>query len=241
MAARTRSVLLGHSKWPLEIDRLRQGARNCSRFGCSKTMHIPTFPTLSPLGSAGALEMAARARSAQLGRSKWLHELGRLGWFARTTFPTSSPLGSAEALDIGARARSDPLRHSEWPLDPARLCWDARNGSSNSLGSARCSAWLLEDAALAETCDIERVRFRWALEIGGSNSLGSARPKTLHRAIPRMLVALSTEMDIVVHGMHGPTLVHYIYIYIYMNHFITHPLIKLLRQPCFFIKPSTRN
>ena len=41
---------------------------------CSKTPHLPTFPTSSPLGSAGALEMAARARSARLGPSKWTLE-----------------------------------------------------------------------------------------------------------------------------------------------------------------------
>jgi hypothetical protein len=45
---------------------------------CSKTPHLPTFPTSSPLGSAGALEMAARARSALLGRSKWPFEVARL-------------------------------------------------------------------------------------------------------------------------------------------------------------------
>ena len=36
-----------------------------------KTPHLPTFATSSPLGSAVALEMAARARSAPLGRLKW--------------------------------------------------------------------------------------------------------------------------------------------------------------------------
>ena len=49
MAARARSAPPGCSQWPLEPARLRLGARN----GCS-----------SPLGFAGALENAARTRSA---------------------------------------------------------------------------------------------------------------------------------------------------------------------------------
>ena len=48
--------------WPLEPARLCWGARD----GCS-----------SPLGSAGALEMSARARSALFGRSKMPLELAR--------------------------------------------------------------------------------------------------------------------------------------------------------------------
>ena len=83
MAARARSALLGRSTWPLEPARLRWGARDSrsnslgsaraleiARPGCSKTSHLSTFPASSPLGSAGALEMAARASSASLGRSK---------------------------------------------------------------------------------------------------------------------------------------------------------------------------
>ena len=83
LAAQVPSASLGRSKWPLELARLCWGARNgrsnslgsvraleIARLGCSKTSHLSTFPASSPLGSAGALEMAARARSASLGRSK---------------------------------------------------------------------------------------------------------------------------------------------------------------------------
>ena len=102
---------------------------------CSKTPHLPTFPTSSPLGSAGALEMAARARSALLGRSKWPFEVARLrqggrncpAWLLENIAPVdvssfeparlrwgarhsrSSPLGPAGAPEIAARARSAPL------------------------------------------------------------------------------------------------------------------------------------
>ena len=53
-----------------EFQRL-QGLTRIGWLGlASKTPHLPTFATSSPLGSAGALEMAARAHSAPLGRSK---------------------------------------------------------------------------------------------------------------------------------------------------------------------------
>ena len=90
----------------------------------------------APLGSAGALEMAARARSARLGRSKW-----------------------------AARARSAPLGRSKWPLELARLGQGARN----------CSAWLLENSAPADVSDFEPARLGWGARHGRSNSLGSAR------------------------------------------------------------------
>ena len=98
---------LGRSKWPLEPARPRWGARN----GCS-----------SPLGFAGACEMAARTRSASLGLSKSLLRPARPRWGARigrssplrparprwsTQIRRSSPLRLAGALDIAAQAHSD--------------------------------------------------------------------------------------------------------------------------------------
>ena len=66
MAARARSAPLGRSKQPLEPARLHWGAQNgrsnslgsakaleITRSGYSKTLHLPTFPKSSPLGSAG--------------------------------------------------------------------------------------------------------------------------------------------------------------------------------------------
>ena len=46
------------------------------------------------------------------------------------------------------------------------------------------------------------------------NRTDQAYSETLRWAGPRMLVALNTETNILVHGMHGYALV-YIYIYIY--------------------------
>ena len=162
---RARSAPLGRSKWPLgparlgwgarngplEPARLRWGARNgrsnsldsaraleIARPGCWKTLHLPTFPTSSPLGSAGALEMAARTHSAPPGRSKWLLELART---------RSAPPGRSKLLGLAARkhrtcrrfrvrGRSAPLGRSTLALEPARLRWGARNRRSSPLGSA---------------------------------------------------------------------------------------------------------
>ena len=134
MAARARSAPLGRSRWPLEPARLRWGARNgrsnslgsaraleIARPGWSKTPHLPTFPSSSTLGSSGALDMAARARSAPLGRSKWPLELARLRQGARNC--------SAWLLENIA-----PADVSEF--EPARLRWGARHWRSSPLGSA---------------------------------------------------------------------------------------------------------
>ena len=80
MAARSRLA----AKWPL-------GARNSRS---------------SPLGAAGALEMAARARSEPQWRSKWPLE------------PASEPLGRSECSS------------------PPRSPWGARNGRSSPVGVA---------------------------------------------------------------------------------------------------------
>ena len=106
----------------------------------------------SRLGLAGALEMAARARSALLGRSKWPLEPARLCWGARQR--CSGLLGFAGAFKFSARTRSASK--------------GARNGRSSLLGFAgaseiaaqACSVGLagaLDNAAQAhsdgETCE----------------------------------------------------------------------------------------
>ena len=55
MAARARSAPLGRSKWPLELARLRQGARNCLAWLLENNApaNVSDF--------AGTLEMAGRA------------------------------------------------------------------------------------------------------------------------------------------------------------------------------------
>ena len=188
MAARARSAPLGRKTWPLEPARLCWGARSS----------------------------ADRARSAPLGHSTWPLEPARLRWGTRDC--RSSPLASAGALDMVARAHSAPLGRSSplgcagalemavracsaplgrwtWPLEPARLRWGARHGRSSPLGSA---------GALDRTEPNENE----------PNRTGQAYPETLHWAGPRMLVVLSAETNILVHGMHGYALV-YIYIYMY--------------------------
>ena len=90
----------------IEPARLRWGARN----GRS-----------SPLGSAGALETAARARSAPLRRSKSQLELVRLRQGARNC--STWLLENTASADVSE-------------VEPARLRWGARHRSSSPLGSA---------------------------------------------------------------------------------------------------------
>ena len=137
MAARVRLAPLGRPKWPLKLARLCQGARN----RLARLLENTTpgdFPTSSLLGSAGALEMGARARSVPLGRSKWPLEPARLRWSARNG--CSSLLGYAQAFEMAARKTAptdvSDIERLKLPLEPARLCQGARNGFSNSLGSA---------------------------------------------------------------------------------------------------------
>jgi hypothetical protein len=107
---RAQSAPLGRSKSPREPARFPWGARD----GRS-----------SPVGSAGALEMAARTRSNSLGSAGAL-EIAWPGWSKALHLPT-----------LRFRARPAPLGRSTLPLEPARLRWGARNGRSNSLGFAR--------------------------------------------------------------------------------------------------------
>ena len=105
---------------------------------------VPTLATSSPLGSAGALDIDARACSAPPGRAKsrlepaWPLEPARLRWSARNG--RSNSLGLARKHRTCRRwrhrARSAPLGRSKWPLEPARLRWGARDGRSSPLGSA---------------------------------------------------------------------------------------------------------
>jgi len=145
---RARSAPLRRSKWPLEPARLCWGARN----GRS-----------SPLGFAGALEIAARTRSAPPGRSKLLGLAARKHRTCRR---------------FQLRARSAPLGRSKWPLEPARLRWGARNSRSNSLGSARAleiaRPGLLENTAPADVSDFEPARLRWGARHSRSSPFGSA-------------------------------------------------------------------
>ena len=84
------------------------------------------------LGAAGALEIAAQACSGSLGRSNWLLRPARARWGAR--IDRSSPLGLAGAREIAAQACSGSLGRSNWLLRPARARWGARNRCSSLLG-----------------------------------------------------------------------------------------------------------
>ena len=131
----------------------------------------------SPLGSAGALEMAVRTRSAPPGRSKLLGLAARKHRTCRR---------------FQLRARSAPLGRSKWPLEPARLRWGARDSRSNSLGSARAleiarPGWSktshlptfrvrARSAPLGRSIwPLEPARLRWGARNGRSNSLELAR------------------------------------------------------------------
>ena len=76
MAARARLALLGRSKWPLELARLSQGARNCLAWLLENTA-LADVSDFEPLGSFGALDIVSGARSAPLGRPKCKIRYGR--------------------------------------------------------------------------------------------------------------------------------------------------------------------
>ena len=75
----------------------------------------------SPPGLAGPLGLAARARSASLGRSKWLLEAARSRWgeLAARTRSGAFP----ETIEIAVRGcwASLELEHSNRLLEPGRL------------------------------------------------------------------------------------------------------------------------
>jgi len=96
MAARARSEPQWRSKWPLEPALEPLGALGIA--------------ARARLGAAGALEIAVRAPSASLGRSKWPLELPRPRWGARNG--RTSPIGLAGAVEIAAQARSASLQRS---------------------------------------------------------------------------------------------------------------------------------
>ena len=83
----------------------------------SKPQHLPMFPTSSPLGLAGALESAALARSASVGRSK-LTPRARLALFGRARFVARGHFGFVGASESAARCC---------------FCWGARVGRSSPL------------------------------------------------------------------------------------------------------------
>ena len=97
-------------------------------------------PTSSPLGSAGALEMAARARSALRGRSTWPFELARLRQGARNC--PAWLLENIAPVDVSS-------------FEPARLRWGARHSRSSPLGPAGAP----EIAARARSAPLDRRRF----------------------------------------------------------------------------------
>jgi len=189
MAARARSEPQERSKWLLEPARGRSGARNGrsspprSRWGarnrCSsqpRSRWGDRNSSSSPVGVAGALEMAARAPSASLGRSKWQHEPARLRWGGRNR--CSGPLGFAEALTLAARVRSASLGRSKWQLELARLRWCSgllsrprwgarqrcssfmRKSCSKTLCSGRDSLWTPGSVRLSSEHGYARVRAR---------------------------------------------------------------------------------
>ena len=120
MAARTRWALLGRSKCPLELARLRRGARNRSAWLLQNTApadvcdiepaRLRWAARTSPLGFAGR---ARNGRSALLGRSKWPLELALLrrsarncpDWLLQNTAPADlSDFEHARLLDRDAHA-----------------------------------------------------------------------------------------------------------------------------------------
>ena len=110
----------------------------------SKTPHLPTFATSSPLGFAGAFEMAARARSAPLGRSKRPLEPARLHWSAQNG--RSNSLGSAKALEIARPGCSKTLH---LPTSPKSSPSAPLGRPTSQLGPARLR--LAGDASLGRT------------------------------------------------------------------------------------------
>ena len=145
------SVGLG-SNWPLEPARLRWGARNSrsnslgsagaldiARPGCSKTLHLSTFPASSQLGSGRALEMAARA------------SFGFAGALEITARTRSAPPGRSNLLGLAARKHRTcqrfQLRVRSAPLG-------CRNGRSSQLGFAGA----LETAARTRSAATRRSK-----------------------------------------------------------------------------------
>ena len=99
MAARTRSNSFGSARaleiaWP----------------GCSKTLHLPTCASSSPLGSAGALDIGARARSAPLGRPKSPTEPAWLRWTGDASLGRTTNACCAQHRDEHYRAWNVQVR-----------------------------------------------------------------------------------------------------------------------------------
>ena len=140
-ATRARAAPLGRSTWPLELARRRCGARHghWSPLDLVGALDFTVRALLccgarnghsTSLGLAGAFGMAARDRSASLGRLFWVLEPVRPRWgveFARrrsdgrtlvsgllrlrrsSPIRRSRPFGSDGALNIAAQAHSDGL------------------------------------------------------------------------------------------------------------------------------------
>ena len=107
----------------------------------SQTVNLPTFPTSSSLGLAGALALAARARSAPLGRPTWPLEPALLRWGVRCR---SAPTMRSQLLGMAARAHftwrciklrsrsARPVRPT-FALELARFRWGARHPQLKTL------------------------------------------------------------------------------------------------------------
>ena len=142
----------------------------------------------------------------------------RLRWGARNG--RSSPLGAARALEMAARTRSAPLGRSTWPLEPARFgsAWPRKHRTCRRLRHRARSA-----------SEIEPARLRLGARHRSSSPFGSVGPETLHWAGPRMPASLNRETNILVHGMHGHTLVYiYIYMFLYFLFDLSHNMDAIL-------------
>ena len=152
-----------------------------------KTPHLPTFATSSPLGSAVALEMAARARLAPLWRSKWPPEPDRLRWGARNG--RSNSLGSARALEIDRPGCSKTmhlptfptsLERSKWPVEPAGTTKALEMAARTRLALTGRLIWLGLAAIKHRAC--RRFRLRACLATLGRLTLALEEPARLRWA-----------------------------------------------------------
>ena len=104
--------------------------------------HSLTFVTSSPLGSTGALKMAARGRSAPLARSERPLEPARLHWALKMAARTrSAPPRCSKLLDLAARRHCTCQRGTAGALDHTEVHECELNGTgqaySATLGRAR--------------------------------------------------------------------------------------------------------
>ena len=124
---------------------------------------LSTFWGLTRCCLAGALEMAARARLASLGRSKWPLKPARSRRGARNG--RSSPLQAAGALEMAARARLGAAKTFEMA---ARACLGAAVAFEMAARTRLGATGALEMAARA------RLGAARALQLAARACLGAA-------------------------------------------------------------------